>query len=196
MDSIFKTASSWLLTVALVLICGGSTLKSDTLSLSLVPGSSITGNAGSTVGWGYDITNDSANWVETVNLTADVFTNGAPKSIFDFPVIAPFSSVLVAFSTGSSASCTAPDCGLFEFTWNTNAAPGSTNAGTFTITSEFFGTDPLTDPNAVDLGPAPDMTASYSVATTGVPEPQTYALLLLSFATLRALKGFRAIYRR
>jgi hypothetical protein len=75
---------------------------------------------------------------------------------------------------------------LFELTWNPGLAVGTSNSGTFTITSEYFGTNPLTDPNAVDLGPAPNATSGYSVnvGVGGVPEPATSYLILLGFGML------------
>jgi hypothetical protein len=163
------------------------------ISLSLLPSTSISGPAGSTVGWGYRITNSTSNWVETLNLTADIFTNGTPVSIFDFPVIAPNSFVAMPFSQALTAACLVPDCGLFEFTWNPGVLPGTTNSGTFTITSEFFGTNPLTDPNAIDLGAGPDVTASYSVRVSAptVPEPSSLFLLVPVFAVFIILQRRR-----
>jgi len=174
---------------AAILLGWNSLAEAGPLTLATLPGTAISGPAGSTVGWGYQITNGTANWVETLNLTADIFTSGTPNSLFDFPVIPPDNSVTELFSQVVTGTCSAPDCGLFEFTWNAGVPAGTTNTGTFTITSEFFGTDPLTDPNAVDLGPAPDMTALYSVGVssgTATPEPSTFLLLLSGFGALLA----------
>ena len=179
---------------AAILLGWNSLAKAAPVTLATLPGTAIFGPAGSTVGWGYQITNGTANWVETLNLTADIFTSGMPLSIFDFPAIAPNSSLSVSFSQVVTGACPAPDCGIFEFTWNAGVAAGTTNSGTFTITSEFFGTNPITDPNAVDLGPAPEMTALYSVSVsggTGVPEPSTFLPLLSGFGALLVMRKSR-----
>jgi len=174
---------------AAILFAGSSLAEAAALSLTLLPGAAISGPPGSTIGWGYKITNSTTNWVETLNLTSDVFTNGTPNSIFDFPVIAPNGSITLLFSRMITGACPAPDCGLFEFTWGAGVTGGTVNAGTFTITSEFFGTNPLTDPNAIDLGPAPDMTAPYSAMST--PEPNTFMVLGIGLLALMVIRRSR-----
>lgn len=164
--------------------------------LSILPGPSIFGPPGSTVGWGYQIVNDTANWLESLNLAADVFTNGTPNAIFDFPLVAPNSTLVVPFSQTASGACAVPDCGLFEFTWDVGAPVGASNAGVFAITGEFFDANPLTDPNAIDLGPAPDLTSAYSITainggTTPVPEPTSWLLVLSALGALGASRRSR-----
>ena len=162
-------------------LCFAMSAYGGPITLTLLPSSSISGAAGSTVGWGYQITNTTSNWLETSNVAADIFTNGTPSVIFDFPVIAPGATVTEAFSKTVTAACPVPNCGLFQFTWNAGAPAGATNSGTFSISSEYFGTNPLTDPNALDLGPSPDATAAYTVSLAGpaIPEPSTTVLLSL-----------------
>ena len=82
-------------------------------------------------------------------------------------------SATLAFSLIATAQCTAPPCGLFQLTWNGNAPVGFINSGTFILSSEYFATNPLTDPSAIDLGTAPDATAGYSASVSGAPEPAT-----------------------
>jgi hypothetical protein len=190
MARIYETLRISLATAA-ILFAGTSLAEAASITLTLLPGMAISGPAGSTIGWGYKITNSTTNWVETLNLTSDVFTNGTPASIFDFPVIAPNGSVTLLFSRVVTGPCPMPDCGLFEFTWGSGLPGGTANAGTFTITSEFFGTNPLTDPNAIDFGPTPDMTASYSVTVSGVPEPTTLVLLFIGMLALILIRGPR-----
>jgi hypothetical protein len=161
--------------------------------LHLLPGTAISGPAGSTVGWGYTITNNTPNWVETLNLTADVFSDGSPLSIFDFPVVGPMSFVSLPYSQVISGTCTTPDCGLYEFAWDPGVATGTMNSGTFTINSEYFSSDPLTDPAAIDLGEAPNVTAAYSVAVSDaspgpVPEPSTFILLITAMGVFSAVR--------
>ena len=62
----------------------------DTITLALVPASgNVSGPPGSTVGWGYTITNNSSDRIQTQNITAGVFLDGTPNVIFDFPAVAP-----------------------------------------------------------------------------------------------------------
>jgi hypothetical protein len=79
-----------LLTVAALLAIAPA-LRADTVSFATEPmDGSISGPPGSTIGWGYMIFNDSMTmWFEPTNLSADVFTNGTPLNIFDFPILAP-----------------------------------------------------------------------------------------------------------
>src|SRR5215471_19187088 len=172
-------------------------LESQAITLTLLPTSSISGAAGSAIGWGYSISNPSPSWVETLNLSSGVFANGAPQSIFDFPVVGPFSTVTLAYSTVVTGSCASPPCGLYQLTWNPGAPPGFSNSGQFVLSSEDFATNPLTDPNAIDLGAEPDATANYVATVTGsaVPEPSAIGLCagllilgMVSKTHFRALK--------
>ena len=158
----------------------------DDLTLSLLPASDISGPAGSTIGWGYSITNNTLNWVETDNLNAGIFLNGTPASAFDFPILAPMSVVTEEFSSVATGSCSAPPCGLYELTWDSGAPVGFVNSGTFTVSADYFDGDP-NDPSSTDLGPAPDMTADYSATVSSpgsVPEPSALMLLGTIIAAL------------
>ena len=58
----------------------------DLITLDLIPATgNVEGSPGSTVGWGYTITNNSADWLQPESLNTDVFLNGTPNSVFDFP---------------------------------------------------------------------------------------------------------------
>ena len=61
-------------------------LNADTFTFGTLPLSGdVAGWAGSTVGWGYIITNNSlTDWLVTTGVNADIFLNGTPDaSIFD-----------------------------------------------------------------------------------------------------------------
>lgn len=158
----------------------GSVFASD-ITLTLIPASGdVSGPAGSTVGWGYTITNSSSNWLETLSLSAGSFSDGTPNAIFDFPAIAPDSSVTEGFSLTKTLSCSSPPCGLYEFTWASNAPMGTINSGTFTLSSDYFSGNPA-NPSSTDIGPAPNASAAYSVAASPVstvPEPSSVVLVL------------------
>jgi hypothetical protein len=162
----------------------------ENVGLTLIPANGrVSGPPGSTVGWGYTITNNTGLWLQTESLSAGTFRGGTPNAIFDFPEIGPNSSVTEAFSPVSFASCVSPPCGLYEFTWNSHAPVGTVNAGIFAVGFDYFSGNPV-DPSSVDLGPAPDADASYVasvVAAAAAPEPGTLALLLAGFVLLLAI---------
>ena len=163
----------------------------DDITLSLIPASgTVSGPPGSTVGWGYTITNNTAEWIQTMDVSSDPFQNGTPNVIFDFPAVAPDSTVTLDFSFVAGGGCALPPCGVYQFTWNSTAPVGFTNAGTFTVASDLYSAQPGT-PGAMDLGPAPNATAAYfaTVGTTGVvPEPSSLLLLASGLAPLVLLR--------
>jgi hypothetical protein len=141
------------------------------------------------VGWGFTISNNTSDWLETLSLAAGSFTNGTPSVIFDFPSVVPNSFVTEDFTLIATTACAAPPCGLYDFTWDTTAAAGTVNSGLFTLGSELFSGNPSSS-SSIDLGPAPDAIAPYSVSVTPpmtpVPEPSTSLLLLAGLAGMAA----------
>jgi hypothetical protein len=161
----------------------------DTVSFSLIPADgNVSGPAGSTVGWGYSITNQSAtNWLLTSALSADSFTFGTPTLVFDFPVLAPGSTALEAFDSVS-------DAGLYGLTWDLAAPNDYTNYGSFTLSTQWWGGDPFNGGSFIS--DAPDSVQTYSATvtenTTTTPEPSTLSLTLplLALILLGSKKGF------
>lgn len=134
----------------------------------------LTGAAGSTVGWGYEITNSSANFYVPTALNADVFQWALPLSLLDFPVLAPEATVTQNFVSGVA--------GLYQLTWDTDAPIGFVNDGVFVLSGEFYSSDPLAGGTLLSV--APDAVANYSAmlqTTTAVPEP---SVLLMSISGL------------
>jgi len=161
----------------------------DDIALTLIPLSGdISGPAGSTIGWGYTITNNTALWIQTEAVSSDPFLNGTPSVIFDFPAVAPGSFVTQDFSLVVTGLCSFPPCGLYSLTWDTTAPVGFVNSGTFIVSSDFYSCDP-SDPTCFDLGPAPDASAAYSATVTGSTVPEPTSLLLI-------LSGVGAVGRR
>jgi len=125
--------------LGLALMFGPALSLAATISLTLMPASgNVSGPPGSTVGWGYTITNNSSDWVETLSVFAGSFTHGTPNVIFDFPNVAPMSSVSLDFSLVATASCPSPPCGLYDLAWDNSAPVGTVNSGTVTLNSDFF----------------------------------------------------------
>jgi len=159
------------------LLAGGlmlvtATAQADSVVFVAVP-TAITSAPGSTVGWGYSITNDTPDYIFAGTLNAGATQAGVfDFTVFDFPIIAPGATVAQAYDPNLF--------GLAQFTWDLNAAPGTINTGFFVIGLDFF------DPNTnLDLGPAFYAHASYSVSVAApVPEPASLALLASGFGAL------------
>lgn len=162
--------------VALFLLASRTTYA-DPFTFTTIPSSgTVIGGPGSTVGWGYSITNlSSTNWLEITALNAGAFLLGTPDaSIFNFPILEPGATVIVSYVPGLS--------GLFEFTWDLTAPVGFENIGMFLLSGAFWNGDPFGGGEFVEL--ATDQSAPYTARVsslgTPVPEPSTLILLVLA----------------
>ena len=141
--------------------------RADSWTITLIPMSGdISGSAGSTIGWGFTIDNQSDSTLFLDTVSADVFQHATPNAgIFSFPEIDPNSSLTIDYLMGTD--------GLYEITWDANAPAGFVNSGTFLVTAEWCEA-------SGSCSAAPDQTAAYSTTVTGstaVPEPATWLLL-------------------
>ncbi len=185
-----KKRCMMLLLVAAVLVPVSA--FADDIALTLLPLSGdVSGPPGSTVGWGYTITNNTALWIQTEAVSSDGFLNGTPNLIFDFPAVAPGSFVTLDFSLVATGACSFPPCGLYSLTWDTTAPSAFVNIGTFIVSSDFYDGDPNNGGN--DLGLAPDASATYSATVTGsgVPEPSSLILMASGLVGLGVRFGRR-----
>jgi hypothetical protein len=170
-----KTKIIWgFFLVGLVLICGFPSLYADpyTYTFKLIPESgAIEGAPGSTIGWGYEITNnDTTSWLATTGLEADAFARATPNSsLFDFPVVEPGQTLSVPYDGNN---------GLYELTWDANAPGGFINSGIFTLRVEWYDNPDL---NGLPLQSAEDQ-VGYSAKVTGsqVPVPEPASILLMA----------------
>jgi hypothetical protein len=98
----------------------------------------ISGAPGTTIGWGYSITNPSGVlWLELTGLSADPVAHATlDLFIFDFPILAPLQTTNVPYDAVAGL-------GLAELTWDTTAPLGFVNAGTFQLEGAFYDDDPL-----------------------------------------------------
>jgi hypothetical protein len=154
--------------------------RADSWTISLLTGGDISGAPGSTIGWGFTITNQSDSTLFLDSLSADVFQFATPNAaIFGLPMVDPNSTLTIDYVPGTD--------GLYELTWDAAAPIGFVNSGTFLLTAEWC--------DATGCAGAPDQSVAYSATVTapvGVPEP---ASLLLLAAGLTASVWKRKIMR-
>jgi hypothetical protein len=170
---------------ALIVILSLATLQAaprafaDGYTFALLPaGGNVAGPPGSTVGWGYSITNQSTtDWLVTSALNSDSFLFGTPNLIFDFPDLGPRATTTVPFDLVAGT-------GLFELTWDSSAPVGFMNFGIFTLSAEWYDGDPLGTGNYISDASDTKATYSATVSPAAVPEPSVALLLGTGLATL------------
>ena len=145
-----------------------------------LPTGDISGPAGSTIGWGYTITNNSTDWLWATDVAStDNFQHGtATTDPFDYPALAPGSSVTVDY--------TAVGLGLADLTWDDDAPAGYVNSSTFQLTSYFYDGDPFAGGNYI--GPAGTHEAAYT-ATVMAPVPEASTLVSTGLLLCLGLGG-------
>lgn len=160
------------LCIAAVLFSGSTAVAAPVFALQLLPAdTTLDAPAGTTAGWGYQLTNFSDDYLVPVALTADLFDAATPWSLFDFPTVSPHDTVEVTYI---------PDLqGLYQLTWDRDATPGARNVGVFTIEALWFDADPLE--GGVATGVAGSASIAYLAQVShprSVPEPATWWLVL------------------
>lgn len=165
--------------VALALLLGlAQTVKAaPVISFAVIPSAASAG-VGETIGWGYEITNNSTEYYVSTALNADTFQWALPLALFDFPVLAPGATISQAF--------VADLAGLFQMTWEAAAPDGFVNTGVFVLSGDFYNGDPLSGGSF--LAAAPDAVANYTAlmqSATAVPEPSTLLLVLAAFGLMQ-----------
>ena len=168
--------------VLTVILAVAPAMAADLYTFNVQPaGGNIQGNAGTTIGWGYSIQNQSSSlWLSTTGLNADTFQNGTPNLIFDFPDVAPGATVSVPFDASTAA-------GLFELTWNSTALLGFTNVGTFNLSADWYSGDPLSGGTLV----AAALTESQPYSATVTPEPATIGMVGFMLVSVVWVKLFK-----
>lgn len=144
--------------------------RADSWTISLLPEADISGPAGSIIGWGFTVTNDSPDTLILWNVSADLFQYATPDAgIFPFPEVDPNSSLTFDYMAGTQ--------GLYELTWDAGAPIGFVNSGTFVVSALWCDDSGCTG--------APDQSVDYSATVTGsttVPEPATLLLVAAGLA--------------
>lgn len=168
--------------------CSIAPLCADSVTFSLLPSDgNIFGPAGSLIGWGYSLTNDStADWFMATNLDAGSFANGTPTSLFDFPILGPGQTVTETFDPINGI-------GIYELAWDSSAPTGFINSGDFVLSGQWWGGDPLSGGSYI--ADAPDTSLAYSATVSGtstVPEPSSFFVLACAMGILLTLSFKKA----
>lgn len=157
--------------------------------LHLTPGGSLFGTPGSTVGWGFGLTND-VNWIEVVQAQFcldSVVSNPCFIASTQFTdIISNFPNDVIVGPSGSASQPYNPgaNMGLGSFAVAPGAAIGSSVVGHILLTYNTFDADPNAGGNQIGFNDAISTPAS----VTAVPEPVGFLLAgfaLAGFGTLR-----------
>lgn len=149
------------------------------------------GPAGTTIGWGYTVTNtDAALWLVFTGLSADTFYHGTPEALFDVPIVAPGSAVNNPYDGLN---------GLYALTWDSDAPEGFLNTGDFVLHAQWWDGDPLAGGHFVT--DADEVRLAYAALVTPpdpgtVPEPASALLVLLGGGMLAAGRASARRQRR
>ncbi len=143
--------------------------------------STISGDPGTTVGWGFTLLNDTDYLVVS---SADFTPASALGTFTDF--IAQFNFIVVGPSPESTSVSQVFDLnaqtGVGSFAISASAAPGSVISGLLVLTYDLFSRSP-NDPNfnpdtdTVSVGNIISTAAQVDVSGSGVPEPATFGLI-------------------
>jgi len=145
----------------------------------------ISGNTGDTVGWGFTISNDT----NFLLITSADFTPATTSGTFtDF--IGQFNFIVVGPSPESTSVSQAFDpialTGVGSFLISPSAAPGSVITGLLTLTYDLFSVspnDPNFDPDTDTISNGNVLTSAAEVDVKGVsavPEPASFGLVGLA----------------
>ena len=167
--------------LALAMLLTAHAAWADSLTFAVTP-ADVSGPAGTTVGWGFTITNTSTtgDFLDISGIDSDLFAapDGTPDaSIFFFPNLAPGQSVTQPYDSVAGL-------GLFQFTWNPGLATGTTEAGQFRLYGAFC--DPTVDQFCAEddsvtstLLATGDYTATV-IPASGTPVSEPASILLLA----------------
>jgi len=156
-----------------------SPLSAASFDFNLLPSDgAISGTAGSTIGWGYSITNpSSAEWLVLSGLNVAPFLAATPNILFDFPTLKPGSTITESYDSLAGK-------GLLELLLSNSIGSTVVNSGEFELTAEWWSGDPFAGGSFV--ADADAVRASYQATDTasGTPEPGGAVLALSGVGVL------------
>ena len=154
----------WVLAM-IALVCATAP-RAEAISITLRPDAALTGQPGSTIGWGYEIVNDSAFWLlfDNINASLDDPSEGdVATSIFDLPIVDPGATVLLDYDAVNAL-------GLLQLSLSASLPLGTL------VTGEAFGSYQIySDADLTVFEGSEEWVTEF--AATAVPEPGSFLLL-------------------
>jgi hypothetical protein len=161
--------------LGVVVLVSTTTCRAD--GINFTSDGSITGTPGSTVGWGFTLTNNTNDWVLFTDLGSTGFSIGTPSSLFSssgLQFLAPNQSDSVPFNANTGM-------GLYQLAINSGAVIGSSDSGTFTLIALLFNVNTIDFNHLVGQE---TVTADYKVTVRSTQVPEPTSLLLLTAGLL------------
>ncbi len=150
----------------------------------------LSGTPGSTVGWGFTLSNDSGFLVPSqVVFCEGAFNSGCTPTFGTFTDFAAQLQLNVVGPTVTEAFDNATQQGIGSFAINANAPAGVTDTGTIFLVYDTFScniTDNDCDPTQTAFSQLLSAPASVTVVGAAVPEPGSMGLIFVGMALLMA----------
>jgi hypothetical protein len=164
--------------------------------LTLSPSNGVlSGTPGSTVGWGFTLSNDSGFLVPSQVVFCEGAFNAACAPTFGtFTDFAAQFQINVVGPTVTQTFDNATQQGIGSFKINTNAPAGVTDTGTIFLVYDTFScdiTDNNCDPVQTAFSQLLSAPASVNVAGAAVPEPGSAGLIFVGGAMVMLMAGWR-----
>jgi hypothetical protein len=155
-------------------------LRANTITLEMnPPGGSITGGPGDTVGWGFTLTNSTADWI-SVTSSALTFETNSILGVYTDNIglqSGPPPSFALAPSTFWSETFDGVSQGIGAYTIASNAVLFAQDSGQILVSFDEFNGDPTN--GGVQAGSS-NVSAAFTVEivpTSEVPEPSALPLV-------------------
>ena len=162
---------------SLIIMMSASLLPAATFSFELLPGGgAIQGNAGSSIGWGYSLANESPDeWLLTTSLNSDPFVSATPTILFNFPILPPGATVVQPYDSIAGT-------GLVELLLSSYSGNSVINSGQFEIEAQWWSGNPFA--GGAYLADATPALQAYQAIATATPEPSSTAMVVIGLAAL------------
>jgi hypothetical protein len=174
----------------LSLILFASRLPGAEIEFDLLPGGTISGTAGSAVGWGYTATNNSPDeWLVFVDFNSGTFTSGTANALFDYPILAPETTVTQPYNSVSGT-------GLMDVTLNSVLPNPIVDTGDFVLDAQWWSGDPFSGGDYLSDADPVILPYELDASPVAVTEPSTLWLVGVVLLSVGFLSKRRAVSDR